>query len=360
MKEVLGPGLTDDMAQAVGELLPDGLVVAGADARVIGVNARAEVLIRRERAELIGRDVREALPLQDLSGRSWWECTDPWDGLNIRTGHRERLLVVAGGPEILVTAHYARPGRNQPVHRVVLSMRDAEARRRAERDQAALLTTVAHELRSPLTSVKGFSSTLLRRWDRFTDDQKRIMLETIEADADRVTRLITDLLDVSRLDTGRLRVHRQPMDIVHVLGRHVDRFVASGAEREAFRIEVHDDALEVWADPDRLDQILANLIENALKHGEGLVTVSVVPGPDRPEDPSCVDIVVSDDGPGIPPDKRELAFSRFWQGGERSSSGLGLYVVRGIAEAHGGSAVVDEGPGGARIRVRFPGGPTGA
>lgn len=360
MKEVLGPGLTDDMARAVEELLPDGLIVAGADARVIGVNVRAEGLINQKRSELVGRDIREALPLQDMSGRSWWECTDPWGGLNIRTGHRERLLVVNGGPEVLVTARYARPGRNQPVHRVVLSIRDSDARRRAEADQAALLTTVAHELRSPLTSVKGFSSTLLRRWDRFTDDQKRIMLETIEADADRVTRLITDLLDVSRLDSGQLRVHRQPLDIAHVLGRHVDRFVASGAEREAFHIEVHDEALEVWADPDRLDQVLANLIDNALKHGEGNVTVRVVPGADRRDDPSCVDIVVSDDGPGIPLERREVVFSRFWQSGAVSSSGLGLYIVRGIAEAHGGSAVVDDVPGGASIRVRLPGEPTDA
>ena len=102
------------------------------------------------------------------------------------------------------------------------------------RGQAQLLSTVAHELRSPLTSVKGFSATLLRRWDRFSDDQKRLMLETIEADADRVTRLIGELLDISRIDAGRLEVRRQPVDLVAVANKHVERMVASGYDDERF------------------------------------------------------------------------------------------------------------------------------
>ncbi len=356
-----GSGLTEDMARLAGELLPDGLVVADENAAVVGVNARAEDVTGVRVADLMGRDVRAALPLQDSDGTSWWECTDPWTGINIRTGHREKLLIIPGGPQVLVTAKYHRRGRNQPVMRVLVCLRDAEARRRAEVDQAALLSTVAHELRSPLTSVKGFSSTLLKRWDRFTDDQKRLMLETIEADADRVTRLITELLDVSRLDTGQLRLHPQPVPVEKVLDRHVDRFVASGADRDVFAVDVHPGAAEAWADPDRLDQILVNLIDNALKHGEGRVTIGARPrlsngGPE----PDGVDLVVSDDGPGIPPHQREIVFSRFWQGGSRGSSGLGLYIVRGLAEAHGGRVAVEDAPGGgARMRVSLPGEPPG-
>ncbi|SDP07571.1 PAS domain S-box-containing protein [Pedococcus dokdonensis] len=359
------PGMLMDNESAgiAAELIPDGLVAADGDGRILFLNTRATRILGRPREELVGADIREAVDLQDSDGTSWWAATDPWNGLRIRTGHREKLLMLRhNGREVLVTAKYLRPGRNQPVNRVNILMRDALYRRRAEAENAAVISTVAHELRSPLTSVKGFSSTLLRRWDRFTDDQKRLMLETIEADADRVTRLITELLDVSRIDSGRLQVRPLPIDVGAVFHRHVERAVASGLERDRFAIEVSDELPEVWADPDRLDQILSNLIENAIRHGEGVVTLGAArasadgaDGPDRGHPAVGVDLLVSDQGKGIAPDHRNLVFSRFWHGSGRGSTGLGLYVVKGLVEAHGGRVRVEESPtGGAQFRLSLP------
>src|SRR5664280_2985503 len=156
---------------------PDGLLVADDQALLVYVNDRAARIIGIPASELLGQDIRKAIPMQEYDGRSCWDVTDPWNGLAIRSGHREKLLIIPGLHEVLVTAKYLRPGRGMPVSQVVVAIRDAEARRRAEANSSALISTVAHELRSPLTSVKGFSSTLLRRrWDRFTDDQKRLML----------------------------------------------------------------------------------------------------------------------------------------------------------------------------------------
>jgi signal transduction histidine kinase len=347
--------------------LPDGLIVIGADARVTVFNSAAERITGLSRDDVVGSDVRESMPLQDREGNNWWTATDPWGGLSTRSGHRERSLLMAGSRELLVTTRYVRPGRGQPVDRVVVGLRDTENRRRAEVAQAQLLSTVAHELRSPLTSVKGFSATLLRRWDRFTDDQKRLMLETIEADADRVTRLIGELLDISRIDAGRLEVRRQPVDLVAVAHKHVERMVASGYDDDRFVVSAPKPLPEVWADPDRVDQVLGNLLENAVRHGGGTVTLTVMPdGADLSANPNgiaasrhegAVAVSVSDEGEGIQEDHYPLVFTRFWHGRSRGGTGLGLYVVRGLVEAHGGRISVGRADsGGAMFRFTLPAG----
>jgi len=342
--------------------LPDGLVVADAEGRVVGLNRAAERVLGRTAVDVVGRDIREALPLQDTDGHGWWACTDPWGGLATRTGHRERLLLLpgpSGQREVLVTAAYRRPGPGRPVDAVLVGVRDAMARQRVQEEHGALISTVAHELRSPLTSVKGFTATLLRRWDRFTDDQKRLMLETIEHDADRVTRLISELLDISRIDAGRLEVRRQPVDVVGAVRRHVERMVASGHASTRFDVRAADTVPEVWADPDRLDQVLGNLLENAVRHGEGTVTVDVALGsePSAPGRPGgrVVAVTVTDEGEGIAEEDMQRVFTRFWQGRRRGGTGLGLYLVRGLVEAHGGRITVGRGAaGGAQFRFTLP------
>ena len=344
------------LSQAVSasELLPDGLVVVLGNWQVRHLNGPAERITGLTLAGALGRDAREVLPLQERSGELWWDTIDPWGGLHTRSGHRERLLLLPDGREVLATGRYLRPGRNQPPVALLLGLRSAEARQRAEAEHAALISTVAHELRSPLTGVKGFSSTLLSRWDRFTDEQKRFMVETIQADADRLARLITDLLDVSRLDAGRMRLRSEPIDIAATYARHLDRLVAAGHDRGRFVVDLGPELPVLWADPDRLDQVLANLLENALRHGRGTVTLGARAALLSDGSPA-VDLTVSDEGEGIEERARNLVFSRFWHDRSGGGSGLGLYLVKGIAEAHGGLARVEDGPaGGALIRIRLP------
>jgi signal transduction histidine kinase len=343
---------------SMAELLPDGLVVVGADRRVRLVNAEAlRVLELADSTQLIGRPVDEVLPFTDRYGRDWWAHADPWDGAVSHTGHLEKLLVGPRGNEVLVTARYVRAGADGDDHveRVLLGLRDAEARQRAERDQATVISTVAHELRAPLTSVTGFTSSLLRRWDLFTDEQKRLMIETIEADATRLTRLITELLDISRLDSDSLSLRLGPVDLHVLLRTHVVRHEL-GRAPGAVRLELGERAAvdgvpQMWADADRLEQIFFNLIENALRHGDGVVTVTL----DRRAD--SVLVRIDDEGEGIAPSDRDKIFGRFWHGPSNASTGLGLYVVRGLVEAHGGTVTVEANEvGGARFTVSLPSG----
>jgi PAS domain S-box-containing protein len=355
-----GLGLPEDeeamvSVTALAEMLPDGLVVAGPDGLIRFVNAEACRILGCDPASLIGADVRSALPFTDKHGRSWWEQADPWNGMASRTGHREKALVAPGGQEVLVTARYVRAERGGPPVRVMLGLRDAEARLRAEADQASVLSTVAHELRAPLTSVMGFTSSLLRRWERFTDEQKRLMIETIEADATRLTRLITELLDISRLDAGRLSLRLGPVVLQDLLARHVVRHELGRATRPIRLVlgpRARAEGLpELWADVDRLEQVFFNLIENALQHGEGDVTVTV----ERDDHlTDGVRVCVEDEGDGIPESDRDKIFDRFWHGETSVSTGLGLYVVRGLVEAHGGTVEVEDAAcGGARFVVRL-------
>jgi signal transduction histidine kinase len=329
--------------------LPDGLVIADEAGTVVDFNRAAARITGVDPGSAIGKHLEDVLPLEGLDGRAWWPCARPYDGLPTVSGHPERNLLLPGGTEVLVTSRYVRDEPCGPVQRVVVALRDTRHRAREELSRAELVSTVAHELRSPLTSVKGFTATLLAKWDRFNDEQKRLMLETVNADADRVTRLITELLDIARIDSGRLTVRRQVVDLARVIERHVAGMVAAGEQAARFDIQVHDGIPEIWADADKLDQVVTNLLENAVRHGEGKVTIVVEPM----EDGAAV--TVTDEGEGIPDELVDRVFTRFWRSGRRGGTGLGLYIVRGLVEAHGGRIEVGRAPsGGARFRFELP------
>jgi signal transduction histidine kinase len=368
--------------------LPDGLVVADHRGRVAVFNRAAARLTGISAADVLGTDVRQALPLRDADGRCWWMSADPYQGLPTRTRHPEMSLYLHDGTELLVTVGYVRdplcgaeayrsgPG---PLRHLVISLRGAQQRARLERVRADLVTTVAHELRSPLTSVKGFTATLLAKWTRFTDDQKRVMLETVNADADRVTRLITELLDVSRIESGRMEIHRQLVSIPERVEKIVAGRVAAGEPADRFRVVVTGELPETWLDADKVDQILGNLVENAIRHGAGTVTVVVEPvdtvatrGTSRagavpgapgglrgvyPGRGPAVAVSVRDEGDGIPPELVPRVFRQFWRTTRRGGAGLGLFIVKGLVEAHGGTITVQQAPGGgAEFRFIMPAG----
>jgi PAS domain S-box-containing protein len=360
--------------------LPDGVVVADEVGRIVVFNRAAGRLTGLDPAEVIGKFVFDVLPLRDAEGRDWWVYADPYHGLPTRTRHPERSLYLADGTEILASVGYVRAPRNAravcppgvarppglALQRLVISLRGAQQRERLERSRAELVSTVAHELRSPLTSVKGFTATLLNKWGRFTDDQKRVMLETVNADADRVTRLITELLDVSRIESGRMEIHRQLVDVPDRARKIIAGRVAAGDAEDRFRLEVLGGLPETWLDADKIDQILGNLVENAVRHGAGIVTIVVEPahldGDEAELD--AVAVSVRDQGEGIAPDVAPRVFRQFWRGKPRGGSrrgqhgggtGLGLYIVKGLVEAHGGTIGVWRAPGGgAEFRFIVP------
>jgi signal transduction histidine kinase len=212
-----------------------------------------------------------------------------------------------------------------------------------------LIATVSHEIRSPLTTIKGFTKTLLDRWSRLDDDTKIEMLKAINDDADRVTRILTELLDVSRLETGKLSLHLRPVDIGQ-LARDV--IVVLSPRSTKHSIELDGDDVEVMGDPDKLRQVLTNFIENAQKYTDGgTITVNCAAK-------GKLGIVsVSDEGPGVPPDMVERVFEKFARRelpGSPTGTGLGLYICRGLIEAQGGEIGLRLEDGGSTFWFHLP------
>jgi signal transduction histidine kinase len=213
-----------------------------------------------------------------------------------------------------------------------------------------IVAAVSHELRSPLTSVKGFSRLLLDRWDRLSETDKLDLVAQINRDADRVTRLVTELLDISRIEIGRIGLRMEGIDLAALVRDIVARVELS---HPAIVCVVDIDEMPlVTADRDRVEQILTNLIENGAKYA----TVDRL-RVDAYADGSSAFVAVSDEGPGIPEDELEAVFTRFYRRevAQPSGTGLGLWISRNLASAHGGALVASRNErGGTTFTLRLP------
>jgi signal transduction histidine kinase/ABC-type multidrug transport system ATPase subunit len=215
---------------------------------------------------------------------------------------------------------------------------EAAAARRSQQLQRQVLQQLSHELRTPLTAIHGYGSTLQQRdltWDADSVDR---FLAAITTESARMERLVGDLLDSSAIESGLLRLRRDWTDVRLVL----EAAVSCVPHRERIELSVAPGLPSIWADHDRLEQVFVNLLENAVRHGgaDGWVQVTAVTA----DDGSAVEILVSDDGEGIPPELAEHVFEPRVRGDGSTGAGLGLTIVRGIAEAHGGRCDLLAGP----------------
>ena len=238
---------------------------------------------------------------------------------------------------------------------------ERQARERAERavrvrDQ--FLSVAAHELKTPLTSLLGFTQVLLRLLDKQNtlDPAQGRALRTIEQQAEKLNLLVCQLLDVSRIEAGRLALERKPTEITHLIAGVV---TAARARTSAHTLVVEaPPSMQACVDPLRLEQVLTNLVDNAIKYSPagGLITIAL-----STPAPNMVRLAVRDQGLGIPVEQRAHIFDRFYQAhasSHRSGLGLGLFISRQIVELHGGRLEAAFPPeGGSVFVVSLPTGP---
>src|SRR5437763_412548 len=202
----------------------------------------------------------------------------------------------------------------------------------------------SHELRTPAASVYGAIATLVERGAELPSDTREALLQIAYEQADRLSRLLDQLLDLSRLDSRRIRVSPKPIVLQRVLAKIAHDAVPPGTPLE---LDVPDD-LAVIADPLVLDRVVSNLLVNAARHGRPPIVLAAEQR-DR-----HIRISVADQGEGVPDDVRPKLFERFERGVDAPGSGLGLVIARAYARAHGGDLVYDDAGGGARFEVVSP------
>jgi two-component system phosphate regulon sensor histidine kinase PhoR len=227
----------------------------------------------------------------------------------------------------------------------VLVFHDLTRTKRLERTREEFVANVSHELRTPLSLIKGYTETLL---DGAKDNQEvsTRFLQTIARNAERLKLLIEDLLTISELESGRVTLNIQTMDLCDLVDKVVEDFKSRASGRN---VVLTNDVpeLSVRADSIRLEQVFSNLVDNAIKYGRqgGRVNIGI-----SRSDGGKVEVFVRDDGPGLPPESLERVFERFYRvdkarSREQGGTGLGLSIVKHIVQSHGGRVWARSEPG---------------
>jgi PAS domain S-box-containing protein len=321
----------------VWEAAPDAMVLSDPDGIVLLANQAYCDLYGYAMHEVVGTSFAIIFPPEQRS-----QALETYRAVfagRASTPTHETQIVRKDGTERFVQARASVVVHPRHGPALLSIIRDITERRVSERLQREFLALASHELKNPLSAISGFAQLLQRRG---TYDER--LIGRIVSQAAHMDRLLDDLLDVARLETGRLEIVAAPMDLVEIV-RSCTEQAQIRADRHTVRLEAGTARLDgVW-DSDRVRQVLDNLLSNAIKYsptgGEVVVRVEVVKQEAR--------VSVQDSGVGIPAEALDQIFTRFYRTDDAAAGpagfGIGLYVARSIVELHGGRIAVASYPG---------------
>ncbi|MBN1813771.1 MAG: response regulator, partial [Anaerolineae bacterium] len=327
-------------SQSILEGVADGVMVTDAQGQVILFNAAAERILELSREEALGRSTNEMLGLYGDQAYDWLGAINQWANLR---GLEEYLASRLDIGDRIVSVHLAPVLMGQEFLGTVSVFRDVTAEVEAERAKSEFVSTVSHELRTPMTSIKGYADLLLMgAVGSLTDEQERF-LTIIKSNTDRLTLLVNDLLDISRIESGRLILTPKVVHVDDLVAQVIAAMEARAAERELeLRSDLPSVLPEIFVDPDRVIQVLTNLVGNACRYtpsgGEVVVSASAHDGE--------IQVSVRDTGIGISEEDQQRLFSRFFRSDdptvqEAPGTGLGLSITKSLVEMHGGRIWVE-------------------
>ena len=235
------------------------------------------------------------------------------------------------------------------LERIKLSdqVRQTQVQVEAEKMRSALLSSVSHDLRTPLTGIIGAAGTLAESTDTLSPQVRGELLQTISDEAERVNRLVSNLLDMTRLESGQVTPSREWLPVEEAVGSAVQRY-AKRLVGHAVKVNLPDDLPMLHADSVLMEQVLVNLLDNAAKYSPAPSEIDISASADA----TVIVVSVADRGPGVPHDQRKHIFEKFVRGQQATRKpgvGLGLAICRAIVAAHGGRIWVDDRPGGGAV-----------
>ncbi len=341
--------------QALIQSLDDGLILEDLYGRVVYANRRISALSG------IPLNSLPNTPVEDLLERILERAFDPQDSrAAIETVHSNpqggvaEIALTDNGRMAYLRLHVFTVSDNQGtlIGRGQL-WHDVTADRELDNLKSSLISTVSHELRTPLAAIKGYATTLLAEDVQWDAEAQREFLTIISQETDRLSALVNDLLDLSRIEAGSLKIEPAEVRLEDLARRAALRARPNAAER--LRLEIAPEAALLEADPRRLEVILRNLIENAAKYAPEDTPIRVR----ACRQGEAIRIEVRDEGPGIPPEHRQRIFESFYRvesGLTRSApgAGLGLAICQGFVRAHGGRIWIENNPSGTTIVFTLP------
>jgi two-component system sensor histidine kinase KdpD len=230
----------------------------------------------------------------------------------------------------------------------------AEIKQKVDELQTALLNSISHDLRTPLVSIIGTLSSLKDKEQRLDENTLKSLIEIASDEADRLDHIVTNLLDVSRIEAGAIKLSLQPVELQDLIGTTLGNMKISAEDRKRIRVDIAENLPFISADFGLITHVLSNVLDNALKYSPSDSPIDIKSYPD---DKSLI-IEVSDRGPGIAPQQQERIFDKFYRiqsPGNVTGTGLGLSICKGIVEAHGGSiSAHSRNGGGTTIKIVLP------
>ena len=326
------------------EASADGMMMLDSRWRITRFNAAMERLTGWPREEALGRPCAEVLAIHNASGVNLCLTACPLQLFpHDNQPSIEGWITHRDGHEVYVGSSYSvirdSAGR---FNGAVANVRDLTAQKREDELQSTFISVMSHELKTPVAIIKGYAGTL-RRTDMHLDEATETELLTgIEEEADRLGRLIGDLLEVSRMQAGGLRLHPSEWDLAELAQDVVSAFAATTNERFEFQLRFDEMMPSVYADAERIRMVLTNLLSNAVKYSPNGGTIRLGGW----QEGTHVLAYVADEGIGIAPEELPKLFNAFYRvdtrlARETQGAGLGLYLTKAIIEAHGGRIWAD-------------------